>query len=39
MDFDEYADPLVYCTGKETSNFSSKHIPEFSVEKRMCKKC
>ena len=39
MDFDEYADALVYCTDKETSNFSSKHIPEFSVEKRMCKKC
>ena len=39
MDFDKYADPSVYCTAKETSIFSSAHIPEFSDVKRMCKVC
>ena len=39
MNFDEYADPPLYCTVKETSIFSSDHIPEFSDVKRMCKLC
>ena len=39
MDFDEYADTPLYCTVKETSIFSSDHIPEFSDVKRMCRVC
>ena len=39
MDFDEHADPPLYCTVKETSIFSSDQFPEFSDVIRMCKVC
>ena len=39
MNFDEHDDPPVYLTVKETSVFSSKHLPEFSFVNRMCKVC
>ena len=39
MDFNDHADPPLYCTVKETSIFPSDHISEYSDAKRMCKVC